>query len=130
MLTRFLRRRAIRSYLRQLLYLLRSDHGIETGESYTAGQIVDTLTRHGLSVRFEYYAIAMFVSEEAYEAARQQRGWAGDYNSLRKEIASMIAANRAQVHPTAAFSTYTGSNGTSAHECQGHHGHDCGHGGG
>jgi hypothetical protein len=131
MLNGFFRRRAIRSYLRQLLYLLRRDHGVNNAEEpYTAVQIMDTLRQHGLNVRFECYAVAMFVGEEAYEETRKQQGWTSDYAQLRNEIASIsnecaIRSNTKTTHSI----YYMGDSGSSAQACHGHSGHDCGHSG-
>ncbi len=50
MLTRFFRRRAIRSYLRELLFLLRQDQGVNEADGfYTPEQVMLTLRREGLN---------------------------------------------------------------------------------
>lgn len=126
MLTRFFRHRAIKSYLRQLLFLLRLDHRADDIDVlYTAGQIIDTPHRHRLSIRFECYAVAMFVNEEAYEAARAQRGWVDNYSGVRAEIASLIPKIGMTPHPAMTVSVYTAIGMSSAHACNSPHNHHC-----
>jgi hypothetical protein len=130
MFARYFRQRAIKSYQRQLLFLLRLDHrAIEVEEHYTADQIIDTLNRYRLSVRFECYAVAIYVSEEAYEVARTRRGWVNNYANTRAEIDSLIPEVSKEARPGTMVWAYTATDGASTDACHGHHGGDCGHGG-
>ncbi|SDR51528.1 hypothetical protein SAMN05443245_6953 [Paraburkholderia fungorum] len=130
MLTRFFRHRAIKSYLRRLLFLLRRDYGTnDVDVSYTADQIIDSLHRHRLSSRFECYAVAMFVNEEAYETARARRGWVNSYSGVRAEIASLIPKMDRAPAPAINTWVYMTAGESSAHGCHSHHDQNCDHGG-
>lgn len=135
MLTGYLRRRAIRDYLRQLLFLVRQDHGINAVDDfYTLEQVMLTLRRHGLNTHFERYAIAMFCSQEACEAQSRHRGWPESYASMRTEIEAvqtdMVARSRA-APGTAMFVAASLSTDTSSiHGCHdGSQSNSCDHGG-
>lgn len=104
----------------------------EAENPYTDMQIADTLRRHGLSVRFECYAVAMCVDQAVYEDIRRRRGWDSDYARLREVIASISNEIGIRSHSKAIpWVNYAGSGDSSApgSPCHDSHGNDCGHSG-
>ena len=68
----FAKRRAIRSYTRQLPGLLVRDYGFS--RSYTPQQVRRTVERSGLSVAHSCYALAMFSDREGFDHFHQRIG--------------------------------------------------------
>jgi hypothetical protein len=81
----FGKRRAIRSYARQLPRLLAKDYGFS--RSYTARQVRRTVERSGLNVHHSCYAIAMFSDRDAFVQFHHEIGENCDYDNMRAEIA-------------------------------------------
>jgi hypothetical protein len=81
----FGKRRAIRSYARQLPRLLARDYGFS--RSYTPWQVRRTVERAGLNVAHSCYAIAMFSDRDAFNQFHHEISENCDYNMMRAEIA-------------------------------------------
>jgi len=93
----FGKRRAIRSYTRQLPRLLVRDYGFS--RSYTPLQVRRTVERSGLSVAYSCYAIAMFSDRDGFDHFHHAMGEHCDYAVMRAEIAGW------QFHGNVAFTT-------------------------
>ena len=93
----FGKRRAIRSYARQLPRLLVRDYG--HSRSYTPLQVRRTVERSGLSVAHSCYAIAMFSDRDGFDHFHHAVGEQCDYTAMRAEIADC------QFHGNLAFTT-------------------------
>ena len=82
----FAKRRAIRSYTRQLPRLLVRDYGFS--RTYTPQQVRRTVERSGLSVAYSCYAIAMFSDRDGFNHFHHAIGEHCDYAVMRAEIAN------------------------------------------
>jgi hypothetical protein len=81
----FGKRRAIRSYTRQLPRLLAKDYGFS--RTYTARQVRRTVERSGLNVYYSCYAIAMFSDRDAFNQFHHEISENCNYDMMRAEIA-------------------------------------------
>src|SRR6266446_9889543 len=87
----FGKRRAIRSYTRQLPRLLVRDYGFS--RSYTPLQVRRTVERSGLSVAYSCYAIAMFSDRDGFDHFHHAMGEHCDYAVIgRKSPAGNFTA--------------------------------------
>lgn len=130
MLTRFLRRRAIRTYFEGLLSRLRCEQGLEGVDgTYSADYVLATIHQYRFNDRYARYAVAMYCNDDQYELERIRQSWPDTYDSLRAEIGTVIRQtldeSRATTHWPIYLATSIPPDSTCHHS---HHGDSSGHG--
>ena len=84
LLGRLRRRRAIRSYVRELPRLLQRDYG--AARWFSMQQVTRTVERAELSREYLPYALLMFSDPAAFERHRQQTGETLDVEMMRRDL--------------------------------------------
>ena len=83
-ISRFRKRRAIKSYVKKLPRLLAKDYG--RSAHYRPLQIKRTIERAGLDVVYSCYAVAMFSLREDFTQFHTDVGENCDYDAMRAEV--------------------------------------------
>ena len=81
---KYLKRRAIRSYINKLPRLLAKDYG--RSKTYTPLQVRRTIERAGLNTVYSCYGISMFSSREDFDQFHFENGESCNYDVMRSEI--------------------------------------------
>lgn len=87
-IARYLRNRAIKSYVLRLSPLLIDRYGVS--EQYTVGQISRTIQEYKLNTRFIAYAIALYRFEDSVNTIKQYQINQELLNKLRQELMLLL----------------------------------------
>ncbi len=87
-ITRYLRNRAVKSYVLKLAPLLVKRYGVS--DQYTVGQISRTIQEHKLNSRFIAYAIALYRHEESFNTIKRFQINQGLLDQLRYELVLLL----------------------------------------
>ncbi len=119
----FRKRRAIRSYMRQLPKLLLKNYG--ASRSYTAQQVRTTIERAGLNTEYACYALAMFTDRDTFAGFHDGIGEHCDYDGMRSEISHAYLHGNADfsVSDIVGLSSADGADVGGSHDAAAGHGH-------
>lgn len=87
-ITRYLRNRAVKSYVVKLAPLLVKRYG--ASEQYTVGQVFRTIQEYKINVRFIAYAIALYRHEESFNTINRHQINQELLNQLRGELVLLL----------------------------------------
>lgn len=90
-ITRYLRKRAIKTYVLKLAPLLAKRYGVS--DQYTVGQISRTIQEYKLNARFVAYAIALYRFEESFNTITRHQIDQQCLNQIRTELAVLLNLN-------------------------------------
>ncbi|MBU3068815.1 hypothetical protein KOI40_03230 [Aestuariicella sp. G3-2] len=90
-ISRYLKNRAIKSYVLKLAPLLSKRYGVS--DQYTVGQISRTIQQYKLNSRFIAYAIALYRFEASFNTITRHQIDQPFLDQLRAELANLLALN-------------------------------------
>ena len=85
-ITSFKRRRAIKSYIKDLPRLLAKDYG--RSKTYTPKQVKRTIEHAGLPIVDSCFTIAMFSTRSEFDKYHEEIGEICDYQAMRCDVAN------------------------------------------
>jgi Family of unknown function (DUF6559) len=92
-ITRYLRNRAVKSYVLKLALLLVKRYGVS--DQYTVGQISRTIQEYNLKSRFIAYAIALYRYEESFNTIKRYQINQALLDQLRQELVLLLGLSPA-----------------------------------